>query len=108
MPTHALDSHNEQTARPATFELVAPGITSTDRLVGTTFAIASNEFITSARLVDAAVGSHYGRLELVGARGVAYSIADILQFSEKHDYAVLSLQHPRPNPLAYQRERRPA
>jgi hypothetical protein len=100
--TMALSSRTEESIRAATFEFLAPSTDSgRESLVGTAFAIGSNEFVTAAHLLDAAVGSHFGHPQLVDSRRVTYGIADILQYSDQKDYVVFTLEHPpRLTPLA--------
>jgi hypothetical protein len=103
-PGQALDSGTEYAVRAATFEFYAPGSASGAKgLVGTAFAIGPNQFVTTAHLLDTAVGSRFGRPVLVDSRRVEYRIADILQYSEQRDYVIFSLQRPpRVRPLAVQ------
>jgi serine protease Do len=91
----ALDSDTKKAVQAATFEFRAPasGVHSKD-LVGTAFAIGPNEFVSAAHLFDTAIGSRFGHPILVDSRRVEYPVADILQFSEQHDYVIFSLDRP--------------
>src|SRR5882724_11105630 len=99
----ALSSDTEKAVRAATFEFRAPAsdVHSKD-LVGSAFAIGPNEFVTAAHLFDKAIGSHFAHPMLMDSRRVGYQVAGILQFSERQDYVVFSLESPprvRPLPV---------
>jgi hypothetical protein len=103
-PGQALDSRTTYAVQAATFEFYAPGaVAGAKGLVGTAFAIGPNQFVTTAHLLDTAVGSRFGRPVLVDSRRVEYRIGDILQYSEQRDYVIFSLQRPpRIQPLTVQ------
>ncbi|MBS0420183.1 MAG: trypsin-like peptidase domain-containing protein [Proteobacteria bacterium] len=103
-PAWGLDFGTDTTVRSATFELYAPGaFNGAKGLVGTAFAIGANRFVTTAHLLDSAAGSRFGHPLVVDARHVEYPIADILQYSEQHDYVIFTLKHPpRVRPLEVQ------
>jgi len=103
-PGQALDSRTTYAVQAATFEFYAPGaVNGAKGLVGTAFAIGPNQFVTTAHLLDTAVGSRFGRPVLVDPRRVEYRIGDILQYSEQRDYVIFSLQRPpRIQPLTVQ------
>lgn len=104
-PGWGLDFGTDNAVRAATFELYAPGaVNGAKGLVGTAFAIGPNRFVTTAHLLDSAAGSRFGHPLLVDSRRVEYPIADVLQYSEQHDYVIFSLRHPpRVRPLEIQR-----
>jgi serine protease Do len=90
-----LSYNTERLIQDATFEFVAlADNANSESLIGTAFAIGPNEFATAAHLLNAAVGSHFGPPQLIDSRHVRYRIRDILQFSEQHDYAIVSLEQP--------------
>src|SRR3954454_23039832 len=94
-PGWALDFGTESAVRAATFQLYAPGaVGGAKGLVGTAFAIGPNEFVTTAHLIDSAAGTRFGHPVLVDSRHVEYPIAEILKYSERHDYVTFSLRHP--------------
>src|SRR5689334_23119797 len=103
-PGWGLDFGTDTAVRAATFELYAPGkLNGAKGLVGTAFAIGANRFVTTAHLLDSAAGGRFGHPLLVDARRVEYPIADILQYSEQHDYVIFTLKHPpRIRPLEVQ------
>jgi serine protease Do len=100
-PAGALDFGAEKAVRAATFEFYAPGaVNGAKGLVGTAFAIGPNRFVTTAHLLDTAVGSRFGHPVLVDSHRVEYPIAEVLQYSEARDYVIFSLKHPpRVTPL---------
>jgi len=100
-PGWALSFGTDNTVRAATFEFYAPGaVNGAKGLVGTAFAIGPNRFVTTAHLLDTAVGSRFGHPVLVDLRRVEYPIAEVLQYSEARDYVIFSLKHPpRVTPL---------
>jgi hypothetical protein len=100
-PAWSLNFGTDNAVRSATFELYAPGaINGAKGLVGTAFAIGPNRFVTTAHLLDTAVGNRFGHPVLVDSRRVEYPIAEILQYSEARDYVLFSLKHPpRVTPL---------
>jgi len=104
-PGWGLDFGTDNAVRAATFELYAPGaVNGAKGLVGTAFAIGPNRFATTAHLLDSAAGSRFGHPVLVDTQRVEYPIADVLQYSEPHDYVIFSLRHPpRVRPLEIQR-----
>src|SRR5882757_4464384 len=100
-PGQALDSRTTYAVQAATFEFYAPGLVNGAKgLVGTAFAIGPNRFVTTAHLLDTAVGSRFGHPVLVDSHRVEYPIAQVLQYSEARDYVIFSLKHPpRVTPL---------
>ena len=100
-PGWALSFGTDNAVRAATFEFYAPGaVNGAKGLVGTAFAIGPNRFVTTAHLLDTAVGSRFGHPVLVDSRRVEYPIAEVLQYSEARDYVIFSLKHPpRVTPL---------
>jgi hypothetical protein len=103
-PGWALSFGIDNAVRSATFEFYAPGVRSgATGLVGTAFAIGPNRFVTTAHLLDTAVGSRFGHPVLVDSRRVEYPLAEVLQYSEARDYVIFSLRHPpRVTPLQVQ------
>ena len=101
IPAGALSLGTDNAVRAATFEFYAPGaVNGAKGLVGTAFAIGPNRFVTTAHLLDTAVGSRFGHPVLVDSRRVEYPIAEVLQYSEARDYVIFSLKHPpRVTPL---------
>jgi hypothetical protein len=90
-----MDSRTDEAIQKATFEFLAPSTDARrDSLVGTAFVIGPNKFITAAHLLIAAIGSHFSPPQVVDGHDVGYRIAEILQFSELHDYAIFSVEHP--------------
>ena len=60
-PGWALSFGTDHAVRAATFEFYAPGaVNGAKGLVGTAFAIGPNRFVTTAHLLDTAVGSRFG------------------------------------------------
>jgi serine protease Do len=100
-PAWSLNFGTDNAVRGATFEFYAPGnLNGAKGLVGTAFALGPNRFVSTAHLLDTAVGSRFGHPVLVDSRRVEYPIAQILQYSEARDYVIFSLQHPpRVTPL---------
>jgi serine protease Do len=101
VPAGALNFGTDNAVRAATFEFYAPGaVNGAKGLVGTAFAIGPNRFVTTAHLLDTAVGSRFGHPVLVDSRRVEYPVAEVLQYSEQRDYVIFSLKHPpRVTPL---------
>jgi serine protease Do len=94
-PGWSLSFGTDNAVRSATFEFYAPGLVNGAKgLVGTAFAIGPNRFVTTAHLLDTAVGSRFGHPVLVDSHRVEYPIAEVLQYSEARDYVVFSLKHP--------------
>jgi serine protease Do len=90
----------------ATFEVLAPGAQAgSNGVVGTAFAIGSNEYITAAHTFDQIIGSRFARPLLMDSNRVGYEIADILHYSQQQDYVAFSLASP-PNvvPLEVRRD----
>jgi serine protease Do len=100
-PGWSLSFGTDNAVRSATFEFYAPGLVKGAKgLVGTAFAIGPNRFVTTAHLLDTAVGSRFGHPVLVDSNRVEYPIAEVLQYSEARDYVIFSLKHPpRVTPL---------
>ena len=95
----AIDSGAKKSAQTATFEFLAPGNSmDPDSLTGTAFAIGFNEYVTTAHLIGSVIGSHYQRPRLVNANREEFPIADLLQYSERRNYAVFSVKNPPSSP----------
>jgi serine protease Do len=94
-PAAALNSRTEQSIRAATFEFLSQSTDpARESLVGSAFSVGSNEFVTTAHLLAASIGSHFDRPVLVDQHGIAYRISIVLRYSDSHDYVTFSLQQP--------------
>jgi hypothetical protein len=81
--------------RPLPMELV-PYQQRSDlyRSVGTAFAVGSNRYVTAGHVIALGVGSQFGPPALRDGTGKVYAIDQVLEYSDREDFAVFSLREP--------------